>query len=155
MNTIDLLITDFSDLSFRNAFKRYFAELDIRVKDWDSLFEEMNGDGGNMAYIRKIGDETVGFIQFKPISLENWFFEESYGFIREFWVAEKFRGKGHGTQLLRLAENCFTGNNIRQIILTAEPTEQSFYLSRGYKINGDIKAKNDLAVSVKALKGGC
>ncbi|MDE7280550.1 MAG: GNAT family N-acetyltransferase, partial [Ruminiclostridium sp.] len=89
-------------------FKKYFAEIGVNVRDWEGLFSEMNtNNGGNMAYIRQSGNEPLGFIQFTFITLEGWFFKEKLGFIREFWVAEKFRKQGHGTELLSLAEKYF------------------------------------------------
>ena len=36
----DLLIHDFTNDIFQNAFKAYFAELDIEVANWDRLFLE-------------------------------------------------------------------------------------------------------------------
>ncbi len=54
----------------------------------------MNNDkhGKNFAYVR-IDDngETVGFIQFTAITMNSWFFSTDMGFIREFWVNEKYR----------------------------------------------------------------
>ncbi len=38
------LLDDFENPEFIIAFKRYFAELDISVKDWDSLFSCMNNE---------------------------------------------------------------------------------------------------------------
>ncbi|MBD5114581.1 MAG: GNAT family N-acetyltransferase [Ruminococcaceae bacterium] len=152
MITKDLLITDFSDPVFQSMFKRYFAEIDVKVNDWESLWEEMNTqNGGNTAYIRTCDNEPVGFIQFTEATLENWFLKERLGFIREFWVAEKFRKQGHGTELLYLAEKYFKDNGIRRVVLTAEENEQQFYLNRRYMICENIKAKNGMAVSVKDI----
>lgn len=152
MITKDLLITDFSDPVFQSMFKRYFAEIDVKVNDWESLWEEMNTqNGGNTAYIRTCDNEPVGFIQFTEATLENWFLKERLGFIREFWVAEKFRKQGHGTELLYLAEKYFKDNGIRRVVLTAEENEQQFYLNRRYRICENIKAKNGMTVSVKDI----
>ncbi len=108
-------------------------------------------NGGNMAYIRQCENEPLGFIQFTFITLEGWFFKERLGFIREFWVAEKFRKQGHGTEMLSLAEKYFKDSGIRRIVLTAEENEQQFYLNRGYTICECISAKNnkELCESVK------
>lgn len=153
MTTKDLLISDFSDSVFRGMFKRYFAELNVPVKNWDGLFEEMNThDGGNLAYVRFCGDEPAGFIQFKPVTLENWFFKERLGFIREFWVDKKFRKHGQGTALLSLTERYFKDSGIHRIILTADESEQPFYLNRGYRIVKTIEAKNEMTVLVKDWK---
>ena len=52
----------------------------------------MNKDQGNHAFVRLTKtDDVVGFIQFKPIELTNWFFCIKMGFIREFWIAKEFR----------------------------------------------------------------
>lgn len=152
MITKDLLITDFSDPVFQSMFKQYFAEIDVKVKDWEGLFSEMNTqNGGNTAYIRTCDNEPVGFIQFTEVTLENWFFKEKLGFIREFWVTEKFRKQGQGTELVYLAEKYFKDKGIRRVVLTAEENEQQFYLNRGYRICENIQAKNDMAVSVKDI----
>lgn len=152
MITKDLLITDFSDPVFQSMFKQYFAEIDVKVKDWEGLFSEMNTqNGGNTAYIRTCDNEPAGFIQFTEVALENWFFKERLGFIREFWVTEKFRKQGQGTELLYLAEKYFKDKGIRRVVLTAEENEQQFYLNRGYRICENIQAKNGMAVSVKDI----
>ena len=149
MTTKDLLISDFTDPAFQTMFKKYFAEIGVNVRDWEGLFSEMNtNNGGNMAYIRQSGNEPL---QFTFITLEGWFFKEKLGFIREFWVAEKFRKQGHGTELLSLAEKYFKDNNIHRILLTAEENEQQFYLNRGYAVCDYITAKNNMAVSVKDI----
>ena len=70
----DALITDFTDAAFKRCFRQYFAELGIEVRDWDGLFEEMNADSGNEAYIRTDANgNVIGFIQFIPIRFTSWF----------------------------------------------------------------------------------
>ena len=152
MTTKDLLISDFTDPAFQTMFKKYFAEIGVNVKDWEGLFSEMNtNNSGNMAYIRQCENDPLGFIQFTFITLEGWFFKERLGFIREFWVAEKFRKQGQGTELLSLAEKYFKDSGIHRIVLTAEENEQQFYLNRGYTICEYISAKNNMIVSVKDI----
>ena len=98
-----LVVDDFSHEMFQNAFKQYFDELGIIVKDWEGLFEEITKEGGNKAYIRINDDETiVGFILFRNEIITNWFFEEKVGFIREFWISKGMRSNGHGSHLLKL-----------------------------------------------------
>ena len=145
-----MLISDFSDPLFQKAFQLYFAELGIQVKDWDGLFREMN-EGDNLAYLRVAEDGAViGFIQFTPIALTSWFFEERAGFIREFWIAEKHRGQGHGSALLALAEAFFAEKGIHQTILTTD-TAPGFYEKHGYRKHPGIQAKNHDDVYVKEL----
>ena len=144
------LVSDFADVRFREAFQTYFAELGISVKDWDGLFREMNDDD-NLAYLRLTDDgDVIGFIQFKPITLVNWFFEERAGFIREFWIAEAHRGEGHGTVLLGLAEGYFMEHGINRILLTTDDAA-AFYEKHGYRKAPYVQAKNHDDVYVKEL----
>lgn len=148
----DVLLSDFLDPIFQNAFKQYFSELNVKVKDWDGLFKEMNDESGNLAFVRL--DEykaAIGFIQFKPIVFTSWFFEETYGFIRELWVAEKHRNRRHGSELLELTEKYLCDQGIYSSILTTDTTEH-IYLKHGYvKVTG-CKARNKDDVYVKRLK---
>lgn len=147
----DRELTDFSDSVFRKAFREYFSELGIPVTDWDALFREMNEEGDNRAFVRTTEDgRTVGFIQFKPITFTSWFFEETCGFIREFWVADIFRGAGHGTELIALAENYFYEHGMLTSILTADEAGH-FYEKHGYRKAPGCRAKNQDEVFIKRL----
>lgn len=151
----DVLISDFTDPVFQAAFKRYFGEIGVNVRDWDGLFQEMNagnGDEKNAAYLRTAEDGSViGFIQFVPIRFTSWFFEETFGFIREFWVAEAFRSQGNGAELLALAERYFLEHGICTSILTTDTAER-FYERHGYIRACGCRAKNRDEVFVKRLK---
>lgn len=148
----DYYVTDFLNPLFQAAFKEYFSELGVNVKDWEGLFCEMNNDEGTVAYLRtEENGSVVGFVQFQKGEMKHWFFSESIGFIREFWVSAKFRGQGHGTALLELAENYFLENNICKAILTTDTTPE-FYLKRGYIKDCSYQAKNEDEVFVKLLK---
>ncbi len=147
----DSVISDFTDPVFRKAFKQYFAELDCSVRDWDGLFREMNGEGDNAALVRTGADgEIVGFILYKPVKFSSFFFEETCGFIREFWVSSEYRHRGHGTALLALAEKRFLENGIYTSILTTD-SAPNFYEKRGYVRAPGCQAKNHDEVFVKRL----
>lgn len=150
--TKNIFITDFSDPMFRTMFKQYFAELEINVKDWEGLFEEMNThNGGNCAYIRICDGKPAGFIQFTTVTLENWFFKERIGFIREFWVSKELRKQGNGSALYLMAEKYFADHGIRRVVLTAEEKEKEFYFKRGYSICENMEAKNEMPVLEKEI----
>lgn len=145
----DTFITDFTDPLFEEAFKKYFSELEITVKDWDGLFQEMNDDEGVAAVIRTAEDGSVmGFIMYQPIQFTSWFFEETRGFIREFCIAKEYRNLGHGSQLLKLVEDEFIRQGIRSFILTTD-TAEDFYLNHGYKTISSCTAKNKDRVFIK------
>lgn len=147
----DVLISDFSSPLFQTAFQTYFSELGITVNDWDGLFREMNDEGDNQAVVRMAGDGSIiGFIQFKPTKFTSWFFEETCGFIREFWISNANRNAGHGSALLRLAESYFKEHGMYTIILTTD-TAEHFYMKHGYRKALGCKAKNEDEVFVKHL----
>ena len=147
----DALLRDFSDPRFQIAFQRYFAELGISVRDWNSLWREMNAEGDNAAFLRTGPDgAVVGFIQFRPIPFTSWFFDETRGFIREFWIDPAERGRGHGSALLAPAEAWFSENDIHTAILTTD-TAAGFYARHGYVPDAACRAKNGDPVFVKRL----
>lgn len=148
----DYFITDFLNPLFQSAFKEYFEELGIKIKDWNGMFNEMNEDKENFVFLRV--DETekvVGFIQFKKEEIKNWFFNEKIGFIREFWISNEFRGQGNGTELLSLAENYFVEKEVYKTILTTD-TAPDFYVKHGYIRDYSYTANNKDDVYVKLLK---
>ena len=152
MDYQDILISDFSDVRFQQAFRAYFTEEGMHIKNWDALFAEMNSQQANAAFLRldRKGN-VVGFLQFQPGEMSHWFFREPIGFIREFWIAKPFRRKGHGSQLLLHTETYFVEQGLGRAILTAEKAE-GFYLCHGYKKDLNITAKNKMSVFSKQLE---
>ena len=147
----DILISDFSNVAFQNAFKKYFKEFGVEIKNWDALFKELTDESKNKAYVRLDENGTsVGFILFEIIQLSDGFFEENLGFIREFWIAEEYRNKGYGSELIKLAEEFFKENGICKSILTTD-TAEHFYEARGYHRDRSYTAKNQDEVFVKVL----
>ncbi|MDE7220344.1 MAG: GNAT family N-acetyltransferase [Oscillospiraceae bacterium] len=152
MSVNTILLTDFTDPRFRAAFQAYFAELKIPVQDWDSLFQEMNDEGTNRAYL--LPDRwngASGFLQFQLTGFSNWFFTEPFGFIREFWVAPALRRRGYGSLLLDMAERYFVEHGAYRALLTADDAVD-FYLARGYRKAPGVTAKNDMEVLTKTLR---
>lgn len=151
----DIQITDFTDPDFTAAFKEYFREVGMIFEDWDVLFNEMNNeelDGyKGQGYVRYSDNgNVIGFIQFIPIKMTNWFLNEKLGFIRELWISGEYRKMGHATDLLRLAEQYFIDMDIRKIVLTAD-TASDFYGKCGYRKDLNITALNNLDVFIKEL----
>ena len=152
MTANTILLSDFTEPRFRAAFQTYFAELGISVSDWDGLFQEMNDEGTNLAYLLLDEDDAVhGFLQFQMTSFSNWFFEEPFGFVREFWIDPAHRRQGYGRMLLRMAEAYFTEHGALRSILTADDAE-AFYLASGYEKAPGIQAKNKMEVLSKILQ---
>lgn len=146
-----VLLSDFTDPRFQTAFQSYFTELGISVRDWDGLFQEMNSEGNNRAYLL-LDDEggTLGFLQFQLTGFSNWFFEEPFGFIREFWIDPVHRRQGYGRMLLHLAEAYFVEHGVYRAVLTSDDAV-AFYLANGYQKASGIRAKNKMEVLVRNL----
>ena len=145
-------IADANDPCFQEAFKTYFGELGISVKDWDGLFRQMGEDAGNVTLMRFSDQgQVLGFIQLKIDTLQNWFFEETVGFVREFWIDGKYRNQGYGTQLLQAAEDYFREHGAYKAILTTD-TAPDFYRKNGYVRDHSYQARNEDAVFTKLLK---
>ncbi len=142
-------LASFSDLGFRTAFKTYFAELGISVRDWEGLFAEMGETC--MAFVHcRPNDEVIGFLLISPMTMTSDFFRLEVGFIRELWVHRKCRGQGYGSGLLETAESYFRNMGISCAILTTD-TAESFYLKNGYRYAPHISARNGDNTFVKAI----
>ena len=143
-------IEDHYDPLFQELFKKYFNELGIKVENWDGIFEEMNDcvkKYNLLTLIISYEMKVIGFLQFQKDELSNWFFNESIGFIREFYIDIKYRGKGYGTKLLALALGWFKNEGILKVLLTSDTADQ-FYLKHGFKKDKAYNAKNQLPIFV-------
>ena len=151
MDFTTMLLDDYNDAPFRLAFQTYFAELGYRISNWEGLFQEMAKDGDNLTYVLKDQTgEVSGFIQFTTLEMQSWFFTAKCGFVREFWVREDLRGRGHGGRLLRLAEDWLRDQGCGCVLLTTE-TAPAFYLRRGNALERGIEARNRDNVYLKRL----
>ncbi len=147
----DIMISDFSNLLFQTAFKQYFSELGYNLKNWDGLFKEMNDEGDNVAFVKiAVDGRVIGFVLFKPMKFSSWFFEETCGFIREFWISKEFRNRSYGTALLSLVEKYFMDKEIYTSFLTTRTAAQ-FYEKCGYRQAFGCVAKNHEEVFIKRL----
>ena len=147
----NVLLQTSRDPRFIEAFQRYFAELGITVRDWDGLFAEMDRDAENRTFLRLAPSGAVlGFLQCQAIPFTSWFFTQTCGFIREFWVAEAHRRGGHGAALLALAEDYFRSHGMYTSILTTD-TAADFYRKHGYEQASACRARNEDPVFVKRL----
>ena len=104
----DLYVDNFESEPFMTAFKAYFGEISGGTRNWPMLFRQMNAEKDvTKAIMRLDGDTVAGFILFCPLQLTCPFFTESYGYIRELWVAPDYRQTGTGHRLMALAEQYF------------------------------------------------
>ncbi|MBQ8313931.1 MAG: GNAT family N-acetyltransferase [Clostridia bacterium] len=145
---MDKLIREYNDQAFQQAFRAYFTEMGIQVSNWEGLFAGMTDEGVPTLLREDESGQVIGFIMFSRIEMTSWFFEDRYGFIREFWVAPEQRNKGIGAELLAQAEAFFARQGIHKMILTSDTAER-FYLKHGYRREDGMVAKNKTPVYVK------
>lgn len=153
MNYTDTLTKDFSDAALQAAFRTYFSELGVKVSNWDGLFSEMSAGEDNVLVRREEKGKVVGFLMFVATDAGTaWrgFFTTRLGCIEEFWIAPEHRGRGHGTALLRTAEEMLRRNGCAYAILTTD-TAPEFYCKHGYTLQNGIRAKNKADVYLKPL----
>lgn len=169
--------TDFTDAAFQRAFRTYFGELGCRVTNWEGLFEAMGETGREYTWTHRdaagrlsrfisgisaderdhafiLRDETgeaAGFIQFTTMHMDSWFFTAKCGFIREFWIRSDLRLQGHGSALLRQAEEWLHQQGCLCVLLTTV-TAPAFYRKNGYTQQNGIEARNTEPVFAKLLK---
>ena len=130
----DIFVVNFESEPFMTAFKAYFSEISGGTRNWPMLFRQMNAEKDvTKAIMRLDGDTVAGFILFCPLQLACPFFTESYGYIRELWVAPAYRRAGNGGQLMAFAEQYFSDLGMSQIMLKAEPRATGFYKRLGYE----------------------
>ena len=177
MQYTDRLINTYDDPAFQTAFRRYVGELGVKVTNWAGLFAGMgekcreytwthrdetgrvtsftawmNEDDQDHSWVRKDENgEAIGFIQFTTMDMGSWFFRARCGFIREFWIREELRRQGHGSALLRQAEDWLREQGCLCVLLTTD-TAPGFYEKQGYTRQTGIEARNKDAVFTKMLK---
>ena len=144
----DIYMEDFESEPFMTAFKAYFSEISGGTRNWPMLFRQMNAEKDvTKAIMRLDGDTVAGFILFCPLQLTCPFFTESYGYIRELWVAPAYRRAGNGGQLMAFAEQYFSDLGMSQIMLKAEPRAEGFYRKLGYAENTATISKDGVMLS--------
>lgn len=149
----DIYVGNFESEPFMTAFKTYFSEISDGTRNWPMLFRQMNAEKDvTKAIMRLDGDTVVGFILFCPLQLSCPFFTESYGYIRELWVAPEYRRTGIGGQLLTLAELYFSDRNIAQVMLNAEPQAMGFYRKLGYVESATAISESGVIHTKKIIK---
>lgn len=177
MQYTDTLICDVTnDAAFQTAFRRYFGEMGCRVTNWEGFFAGMSENGREYTWThrdeagqvmsfmagmsaadrdwawtrRDASGEVVGFIQFTAMDMGSWFFTAKCGFIREFWITPELRRQGHGTALLRMAEEQLAAQGCGWVMLTTD-TAPDFYRKNGYTQQKAIRARNRADVYAKPL----
>ena len=149
----DMLLNDCTDPVLQAAFRTYYGELGVRVTNWEGLFAEINANEDRFLVRRNEAGEIIGFLMLvtsEAVTAWRGFFSTRMGCVEEFWIAPACRGQGHGSALLRQAEEHFAAEGCGYAILTTD-TAPDFYRRRGYSLQRGVRAKNNVDVYMKPL----
>jgi len=111
--------------------KYYNLRYEILRKPWGQPTGSERDEGEETSIHRMIIDKktgnalAVGRLQFNSIHEAQ---------IRYMAVADKFQGKGLGSQLISVLEDVARGKSIQRIILSARENALQFYKNNGYEI---------------------
>ena len=142
-------INDFRNQDFRLLLKQYFDEFDIKISNWDRLFEVINHDH-NLAYLLYKDGVAIGFIMFSIERSSHPYITERFGFVKEFYVDKNYQNKGYGSTLLNKCEQYLLDYNVYKVVLTTD-TAETFYNKHGYKQAFSYISKNEDPVYFKIL----
>lgn len=146
---------------FADMFIDYFVN-DIGIKyDVEKLKKNLVKNTIIKQYERNIifidiikKDKICGFIIYQIDSeLSDWNLKTGYGYIREFYIAKDYRGKGLGTLLVENAENSLKSLGVDNVYLTSAESEavKNFYVKNKYTTNNIICAENGNVIYEKVL----
>ncbi len=144
------------DRNFQKAFREYFSEIGITLKENTDVFEEIKKSQeteGTQSLGIKQGEDFVGFVlyQVEPFVSSSGFFEQKVGFIREVWIKKNHRGQKLGTRLLEEVYRKLRDAGVKKVLLTYDEDAIGFYLKSGYEYDDSYTAKNKMRCIVKYL----
>lgn len=140
----------FTSPALRRAFQDYFAELDVTVRNWAGLFEELDRRDGYTLLRQDEAGHVAGFLLGSRQEMRSDFFTAPIGFVEEMYVAPAFRRQGHGAALLKEAEARFRDEGCGCAFLTTD-SAPDFFVCQGYLFQPRMAAKNGDPVYVKPL----
>ena len=118
--------------STSKEFKKYYnLRYEVLRKPWGQPMGSERDKREEISIHRMIVDENsgdvlaVGRLQFNSIHEAQ---------IRYMAVADKFQGKGLGSQIISALEDVARGKGIQRIILSARENALQFYKNNGYEI---------------------
>jgi ribosomal protein S18 acetylase RimI-like enzyme len=143
---MDITIIPYSPSDLESVDK-LFLELQVHENKFDSfkstkpenaqkykneLLETINKQHGELL-VAKDGNKVLGLVAW--FLEEEYEFDEPYGYISDIVVAEKYRGKGIGQQLLDTAILHIKDTDVKRIhigVLLANSETKDFYLKNGF-----------------------
>lgn len=154
-------LKDLSLETFKKLFTLYYAELGCDDDCGHLIDEYVVADykaGLLSVDLLDDGDDTAGFVIYQIDGIENdWNKRESWGDIREIYLAPPYRGKGYGKFMLYAAEMKLRERGAKQIYALPSDGACEFFRACGYTDSGDTDAELDCPFYTKSSDGahGC
>jgi GNAT superfamily N-acetyltransferase len=147
--------SDFDYITFKKMLELCFLQ-DYNITLTEQQSEELCKDLTQQvnAQIQSLGllflnGVAKGFINYQVDSPKSdWCEKETWGFIREVYIARDIREKGYGKKLVVYAENKLRGLSVPNIYLTTDEAKE-FWIKLGYCVTGDICEKNKGCILIK------
>lgn len=149
------IINDYYDEGFKQAFRCYFLELGINLKENTTVFDEITKsaeDEGMRTLVLEEDGVITGFIMFQAeeFSSKSRFFMFPAMFIRELFIKKEYRNSGLGRLLIFQVIEIAKKEAIHKVILTTDSALE-FYQKLGFVVDVRIIAKNKDMVLVKDI----
>ena len=141
----------FADPAFRDAFRAYFAELGITVRDWEGLFRYLDASGSCVLVHQHEDGRVIAFLLHSTKTMSSGFYTAQIGCIDELYVAPDCRRQGLGAALLSAAEELLTREGCGYVFLTSD-SAPAFFTRQGYSHQPSVTAINGDPVFVKSLE---
>ncbi len=141
---------------FQRAFREYFEEFGVILKENTDVFDELikaqRNEGMEDVSIKK-GEQYLGFIlyQIETFRSSSGFFEQKVGYIRELWVDKQYRNQKLGTKLVEEIYNHLKKEGVSKILLTYDEDAKGFYEKLGYEYDASYSTKNGERCVVKNI----
>ena len=117
----------------------------------EGYLDKFFADGEDRIYIAKSGEETVAFLSVEVYR------DGGYIYLDDLSVTEAYRGRGIGTELIRIAEDYAKRIGVRVIVFHVNKSNENahrLYLRLGYTDDEDQGARIRMVKDMANLPGG-
>jgi predicted GNAT family N-acyltransferase len=127
----------------------YKLRFEVLRKPWGQEEKTTRDEWENQSLHALMLDESGNAIATGRLQFNS----DTEGQIRSMGVAEKYRGKGLGTLMLKFLEEKAAEKKFKSIVLDARDLAVKFYENNGYKIEGDSYILFDVIPHMRMTKG--
>lgn len=142
---------------FTEMLSRYFTS-DLRIELSQTEFVKLGEKISTLVLegvldldLLVIDGKEVGFINYQVDSKKSdWCERQGWGFIREIYVSNDYRGRSFGGELVNHAEEKLRSRGIKNVYLTSDEADK-WWIRSGYESSGEVSIKNKCPIYQKNL----